>query len=77
MARIDTHRAAYNRLNPNMKVGKQRPSKQSLIDRLTAINADLERMDTASLPESERMLLVRAIECTHSARRALRIMVTK
>lgn len=77
MARIDTHRAAYTRVNPNMRVGKQRPSKQSLIDRLTAINADLEQFNNASLPETERMLVVRAMECTMSARRALKIMITK
>jgi len=77
MARIDTHRAAYVRVNPNMKVGKSVPSKQSLIDRLTALETDISRMNTAHLPESERALVERAQSAILVARRSLRIMITK
>ena len=77
MARIDTHRAAYNRVNPSMKVGKARPSKQSIIDRLIAVDADISSMNNPNLPESERVLIERALSHVLQARRALRIMVTK
>ena len=77
MARIDTHRAAYVKVNPNMKVGKSLPSKQSIIDRLTAIETDISRMNTANLPECERALVERAQSSVLIARRSLRIMITK
>ena len=77
MAQIDTHRASYTRVNPNLRVGRSRPSKQSLIDRLIAIDADISRLNNANLPESERVLLERASNHVLQARRALRIMVSK
>jgi len=77
MAQIDTHRAAYVRMDPNMKIGKQRPSKQSIIDRLTALDADISRMNTAQLPEADRALVERASHSVRLARRSLRLMVSK
>jgi len=77
MARIDTHRAAYVKVNPNMKVGKSRPSKQSLIDRMIALDADVQSLCNANLPEAERILIERASNHILQARRSLRIMVTK
>ena len=77
MAQIDTHRASYTRVNPNIRVGRSRPSKQSIVDRLNAVEMDLQRMNNSNLPESERVLLERAVNHVMQARRALRIMVTK
>lgn len=77
MAQINTHRAAYIRVNPSLKVGKSRPSRQSIIDRLIAIDSDIARMNNSNLPESERLLIERASNHILQARRALRIMVTK
>ena len=77
MAQINTHRAAYTRMDPNMKIGKARPTKQSIIDRLTALDADITRMNTANLPETDRALVERALHSIVIARRSLRLMASK